>query len=268
MILLSLALIAAQGGALEDFLAQARLGTARYHEADSARAAGYRPVGPDFPGMGRHWVHPSLILRDTLDAAQPPVLEYAEISGRLTLVGVAYAVLVKDGTPPHSLPVPAAAWHFHQGTVEEESFLRSHAGLGHAMPGPKIAVLHAWIWLDNPDGVLATDNWALPYARLGYRVPLRTSHAAARALALGAGDGGRLYVEALLRAVGRPNADEMQALARLVSRHHGEARARAPDTGALEACWLALWSDVRGTVRPEVWERLLQLHPLEGVAQP
>lgn len=257
MILLPLVVIGVvQGGALDDFLARARLGTARYHDADSARAAGYRPVGPDFPGMGRHWVHPSLILRDTLDAAHPPVLEYAEISGRLTLVGVAYAVLVKDGSPPHSFPVPAAAWHFHQGTVEEESFLRSHAGLGHATPGPKIAVLHAWIWLDNPDGVLATDNWALPYARLGYRVPLRTSHAAARALALAAGDGGRRYLEALLHAVGQPSDEEMKTLSAVVNRHQAIARAQAPNAATLEACWGGLWDEVKANVRPEVWERL------------
>lgn len=247
---------AVQATALDDFLTQARLGTARYREPDSARIAGYRPVGPDFPGMGRHWVHPSLILRDTLEAAQPSVLEYAEINGRLTLVGVAYALLVKNGGPPASLPVPPAAWHFHQGTVEEESFLRSHAGLGHEMPGPKIAVLHAWIWLDNPDGVLATDNWALPYARMGYPLPAALSRTAARALALASGDGGRAYVAALIHAVGQPNEDEMVALSAVVARHQALARSHAANAAQLEACWTAFWNDVRATVRPEVWQRL------------
>ncbi len=257
MILTTLLLAGAlQRTALDDFLAQARRGTAAFRESENARAAGYRPIGPDFPGMGQHWVHPSLILRDTPDAAHPTVLEYAEIGGRLTLVGVAYAVLVKDGAPPTSLPVPASAWHFHQGTVEEESFIRSHAGFGHDMPGPKIAVLHAWIWLDNPDGLLATDNWALPYARLGYRPPSQPSHAAARAMALAADDGGRLYLEALLHAVGQPSDDEMKALAIVVARHQMEARAHTANVAELERCWRALWNDVETTVRPEVWERL------------
>ena len=269
MIFLSLLLAGAvQGTTLDDFLAQARLGTARYQDADSARAAGYRPIGPDFPGMGRHWVHPSLILRDTPDAAQPAVLEYAEIAGRLTLVGVAYAVLVRDNTPPSSLPVPAAAWHFHQGTVEEESFLRSHAGMGHDTPGPKIAVLHAWIWLDNPDGLLATDNWALPYARLGLTVPPHASRPAARALALAAGDGGRVYLEALVHAVGQPSDDEMKTLSAILIRHQASARAQATNIATLEACWSVLWEDVKATVRPEVWDRLLGLHPFERVPQP
>lgn len=257
-----------------DFVATARTGTAPYRDVAVARAAGYRPVGPDFPGMGQHWVHPALILRDTLDPAAPPILEYAEIAGRPTLVGVAYAKLVRDATPPSGLPVPAPAWHFHQGTVEEESFLRSHAGL-HVDPGherePRIAVLHAWIWLDNPDGLLATDNWALPYARLGYRFPVggTPSQDAARALALVAGDGGRHYVEALLRALGRPSPSEETALALVVERHQTATRALLPgDAETLAYCWTKLLEDVRATVRPEVWDRLLALHPLDGKTHP
>jgi len=249
-----------------EFIAGARAGTASYRDPQVARAAGYRPVGPDFPGMGRHWIHPALILRDTLDPAAPPILEYAEIEGRPTLVGVAYAKLVHDATPPAGLPVPAAAWHFHQGTVEEESFLRSNAGLVHGAPAgtrePRIAVLHAWIWLENPGGLLATDNWALPYARLGYRMPAGASHDAGHAVALaGGGDAGRAYVEALLRAVGRPSPAEQQALARLVERHQAAARALLPgDAQTLAHCWTELLEDVRAAVRPEVRERLQALH--------
>jgi hypothetical protein len=254
--LAALLLVASAAGQTPDFVAQARAGTAPYRDVQVARAAGYRPVGPDFPGMGRHWVHPALILRDTLDPAAPPILEYADIAGRPTLVGVAYAKLVRDGSPPRGLPVPPGAWHFHQGTVEEESFLRSHAGVAHAMPGPQIAVLHAWIWLDNPDGLLATDNWALPYARLGYATPAGAPRDAARALALAAGAGGRAYLEALLHAVGQPNAEESGVLAAIVARHQTAARALAPNVANLEGCWVHLWDDVKVAVRPEVWERL------------
>ncbi len=245
--------------ALADFVARARAGTEALRDPEAARLAGYHPVGPDFPGMGRHWIHTSLILRPTPDPAQPPVLEYAELNGTPTLVGVAYAVLVMSDTAPPSLPVPAAAWHFHQGTVDEESFLRSHAGVGHLHSGtlgPTLAVVHAWIWLDNPDGLLATDNWALPYARLGYNPPPHISHAAARALALAAGASGRAYFEALLRAVGQPSYQELQALSAVVARHQVLARGEAPSLEKLEACWHALWEDVKTVVRPEVWERL------------
>jgi hypothetical protein len=125
--------------------------------------------------------------------------------------------------------------------------------------GPRIAVLHAWVWLDNPDGLLATDNWALPYARLGYGAPpAGASRAAARALALAADDGGRVYLEALIHAVGQPNKEESGALAAIVARHQAAARALVPSPNvvALEHCWSVLWDDVKLAVRPEVWERL------------
>ena len=249
--------------ALASFVARARAGTEALRHPDAARLAGYHPVGPDFPGMGRHWIHTALILRPIPDPAQPPVLEYAELNGTPTLVGVAYAVLVNADTAPPSLPVPKAAWHFHQGTVDEESFLRSHAGAGHVMPGPgpRLAVVHAWIWLDNPDGLLATDNWALPYARLGLRIPSHGSRAAARALALASGDGGRLYLEALIHAVGQPSDSEMTAVRTIVGRRQTEARQHATRADELELCWNALWSDVRTVVRPEVWDRLNALAP-------
>ena len=186
-------------------------------------------------------------------------MEYATIEGRLTLVGVAYAILVRNGAPPSSVPVPRDAWHFHQGSVEEESFLRSHAGMGHDAPGPKIAVLHAWIWLENPDGVLAPDNWALPYARMGYRAPPQPSRIAARALALAADEGGRDYLMALIHAVRQPSDAEMASISGVVARHRLAARAQAASAAQLERCWAALWSDVRASVRPEIWERLAQL---------
>lgn len=255
------------GTAVAEFVAAARAGTAQYQDPDVARVAGYRPVGPDFPSMGRHWVHPGLILQETLNAAQPAILEYVELGGHLALVGVAYAVLARDAQPPAGLPVPVEAWHFHQGTVEEESFLRSHAGVAPLAPGPRIAVLHAWIWLDNPDGLLATDNWALPYARLGYPAPAAGPLEAARAVALAAGDDGRAYVEALFRAVGRASIEETRALTAVVLRHQAAARALLERDAAsqlevaeLGRCWSALLDDVRATVRSEVWERLQQIH--------
>jgi hypothetical protein len=118
-------------------------------------------------------------------------------------------------------------------------------------------VLHAWIWLENPDGLLATDNWALPYARLGYAIPRNASREAARAVALAAGDAGRTFVTASLRAVGRPSAAEDEALGRVVERHQAALRALLPgDAQTLARCWSTLFEDVRAAVRPEVWERL------------
>ncbi|MGH7627661.1 MAG: hypothetical protein ACREOJ_20390 [Gemmatimonadaceae bacterium] len=41
-------------------------------------------------------------------------------------------------------------------------------------------MLHAWLWLPNPAGMFASDNWALPFVRAGVPVPLADPSAAAR----------------------------------------------------------------------------------------
>jgi hypothetical protein len=48
----------------------------------------------------------------------------------------------------------------------------------------------------------------------------------------------------------------MKALSTVVARHQVIARAQGPNVAKLEACWSALWDEVRTSVRPEVWERL------------
>jgi hypothetical protein len=201
---LLLAVQAAAAPASADFVAQARTGTERFRDPRVALQEGFRPVGPDFPSMGQHWIHPGLLLEGALDPARPHVLEYAEIRGTLTLVGVAYVALSVHGRAPDVFPVPRTAWHFHGGTISEESFVRSHA-LGVPDSGPTLAVLHAWIWLENPAGLFATDNWSLPFARLGLDLGSDPDPAAAQALALAA-PGGESYVTALLRALGRPDS--------------------------------------------------------------
>lgn len=183
--------------AVREFVATVREATARFRDRAQAVIAGYRPIGPDFPGMGEHWISVPLLLEGALDPARPPILEYAEIGGAMTLTGAAFAVLVPaDSAPPTAgLPVGAEAWHYHGGTVDEESFVLGHAHGAHARRDrPRMAVLHVWAWLDNPDGPFATDNWALPFARLGLPLPMvAPRREVAHALALAAG-GERYYL--------------------------------------------------------------------------
>jgi hypothetical protein len=186
------------------FVLAVRDATARYRDRQAAVSDGYRKIGPDFPGMGEHWISVPLLLEGGLDPRRPPILEYAMIDGAPTLVGAAFAVLLQPGESPPSagLPVDRAAWHYHGGTVSEESFVLGHAQQEHGSPDkPRVAVLHVWAWLDNPAGPFATDNWALPYLRLGLEPPTDPPRAAtAHALALAAGGVG--YYEALVGAAG------------------------------------------------------------------
>lgn len=194
----------ARSEAQQDFVAEVREATMRYRDRSAAVADGYRPIGPDFPGMGEHWISVPLLLKGKVDPARPPILEYATLGNEVTLVGAAFAVLLKDGEQPPSsgIPVGPDEWHYHSGTVSEESFVASHAAGGHHhVSGPAIAVLHVWAWLENPDGPFATDNWALPFARLGLPLPATQPEPdALHAVALAAG--GERYYSAYLAASG------------------------------------------------------------------
>lgn len=241
---------AAAPATTQEFLATAHAATVRYQDLRVAIADGYRAVGPDFPGMGEHWVHPGLLVSGQLDAARPQILEYAVLEGRRALVGVAYAALVRDGEVPDAFPVARDAWHFHGGTVDEESFVLSHIGAGHDHPaGPRLAVLHAWVWLANPAGVFATDNWTLPYARVGFRAPPAAPIAAARALSLASG--GDAYLDVLVRALSRPDSDQAAALRTVVGAYRGKVEerlrpwARGVELGGENVAGLAaLWAEL------------------------
>ena len=259
--------LAAQSG----LVPAARAATARYQDQAAAIADGYRAVGPDFPGMGVHWVNKALLLTGAVDLAHPPVLEYADIGGKPTLVGVAYAALVTDSALQPRLPVPVGAWHTHGGTVDEESFLLSHAGVHSAHSqahGPRLAVAHAWIWLDNPAGLYETDNWALPCARLGFAPPAGLSVDAGRALALAAG--ATAYFESLVRVVGAPDSAELVRLRAVLDRGAGDvARLVGRGTGGtplpsalvpdLEFSWRRVWATLLATASPAVRQRLAAL---------
>ena len=238
---------ATPGEAVSDslFIASARAGSVRYRDLDSAIADGFRLVGGDFPGMGEHWVHAGRLMTGMVDPSRPAILSYATIHGRPALVGVAYALPLGAGDPLPS--TPRNAWHAHSGSVDEASFLPRHAGHSAENPGARIAVLHAWVWLDNPDGPFATDNPALPFARAGL-APKSASAPALRALALAYG-GVPFYAAAVDRA-SEPGDTSGRSVMRLLEAAAARARAAVatrtadlPDT-ELATIWGDLWEEI------------------------
>ena len=238
---------ATPGEAVSDslFIASARAGSVRYRDLDSAIADGFRLVGGDFPGMGEHWVHAGRLMTGMVDPSRPAILSYATIDGRPALVGVAYALPLGAGDPLPS--TPRNAWHAHSGSVDEASFLPRHAGHSAENPGARIAVLHAWVWLDNPDGPFATDNPALPFARAGL-APKSASAPALRALALAYG-GVPFYAAAVDRA-SEPGDTSGRSVMRLLEAAAARARAAVatrtadlPDT-ELATIWGDLWEEI------------------------
>jgi hypothetical protein len=173
----------------------------RFRDRRAASAAGYRRLGADFPAMGEHWVNPGLAIAGRFDPARPSMLSYAVVGGAPRLVGVVYAVPLAPGESPPAIPDAASRWHEHNGSVDEESLTSSHdvpdahdphGGHGAASPDvvaprARLAILHAWTETANPAGLFATDNWSLPFVRLGLAPPASPDPLAARALALAAG---------------------------------------------------------------------------------
>jgi hypothetical protein len=257
--------LGAQAGEQAEFISAARTASERYRDRAVAVADGYRPIGPDFPSMGEHWLSVPLVVRGEIDPAHPQILEYVTVDGLPVLAGVAYTQLTRGGPLDTSLPVPASAWHYHQGSVDEESFILSHAR-GAAEPGPgtgpRVAVLHVWLGVENPAGLFASDNWALPWYRLGLPPPPRAERPSASDLAAALAAGGDAYFLTLLRLrydlepdranrVGDLLAGHGRAL-RAVLQHRASAR---PSDTELASHWSAVEADLRTVcARCELWQ--------------
>jgi hypothetical protein len=185
------------------------------------------------------------------------------------LTGVIYAKPLVPGEPLPAFPAPGFPWHDHAGAIDEESVLLHHMPTsGDGAGGVRLTMLHAWVWVANPDGVFSADNWALPFIRLGLDVPGGTPTDAARMLSLLAG--GDRYYRMLLRALARPTPEEEEAAAGRIAAARagleawlpGAVRGQALDEAALAELatgWSELWADIAGGLRPDAAARL---HPL------
>lgn len=227
--------------------------------------------------MGEHWVQPGRLVSARFLPAAPPILTYVTIDGRPVLAGVAYALPLSPGETPPRFP-EAGTWHDHSASVNEESLLiaplshaQAHADAGAARAAaPRLAMLHAWLWSANPDGVFAQDNWALPWLRLGVEPPEPVDPVAARALSLLSG--GDVYYHALFHAAADLDARESAALADVVGRFRaalGAWHAAQPagwshdpaSTLNLRRQWADFWTAVRAAVRAETWQHLSSFAP-------
>lgn len=270
----------------EDFLARARLAGERFRDRRVAIREGYRRLGPDFPGMGEHWVHPGRAVSGRIVAEEPPVLGYVVVDGEPLLTGVAWTVPLLPGQRPPPSPLGDRVWHDHSGTLDEEALLLDsprthehrddpHAGRdGGSQDGkPRLSMVHAWLWVPNPEGVLAQNNWALPYVRVGLQAPGTPDPGASRALSL-AGSGAHYYQTLLVRAAraaGRDREvitdgvrDASRRVNDLVARRTDADSAGTPtgrrldasDQAALHAEWAGLWANLEAQLSPQAWDRL------------
>ncbi|HZH80349.1 MAG TPA: hypothetical protein VFD76_07715 [Gemmatimonadales bacterium] len=249
------------------FLARARAASEKYKDQLLAIADGYRAIGPEAPAMGQHWLQPGLLVGARFDVDHPTILEYVTVQGQPVLAGVGYALPLGVGESPPDAPAGRAAWHSHAGGVEEEGVTLSHEDSHGEGDQERVAVLHAWVWIDNPAGPFVPLNWTLPYVRAGLD-PRGASSAPAKALSLA--NGGTEFWETGLEHALDTDARGLAALHRVVGAYadtvgawwtHRDAgtRLRAPDEAWLSGLWERLRGAVMGTLDAPARERAAML---------
>jgi hypothetical protein len=240
------------------FIETARAATAKYQDRSIAIADGYRQIGSDFPAMGEHWINIGLLFDGKFDPADPEVLTYVVVSGTPRLLGVAYVLPLLEGESAPDWPVSKDKWHDHFRTLEEETALPEHHTSGHAGDEPRLTMLHAWIWLPNPAGMFAADNWAIPYFRLGIEPAKDAPETAGKALALASG-GAEYYSASVHASVSLNSAESKKVGAAFArSRVAVEALLRGSsiaiptpsELDSLSAVWIRLWKEIDSSVNP------------------
>lgn len=160
---------------LKNTLAQldrAKQATAKYQDVHVAEADGYHQMGPDFPGMGVHFVQ--TLEPKSFDVEKPPILLYEKDagSGAYTLVGVVYlwnGAAGPDGQPlDPPFPKSLARWHRHSSLCMLPGIANPHGfnenqcrDKGGHFVAETPWMLHAWIWKDSPSGVFSSENRAI-----------------------------------------------------------------------------------------------------------
>ena len=144
-------------------LARARLATAKYaNSLGAAKADGYSILTQLIPGMGYHFINPSI---KGFDVRKPPILVYEKHGGKWQLGALEWVFPGKPATPPlkgatyGSFP---AACHYKDGTFVPEPSTEAcpqaspQSGAAFNFWHPALVTMHVWIWYPNPDGLYAS----------------------------------------------------------------------------------------------------------------
>ncbi len=128
--------------------AMIRQATARYQQVEVARDAGYLPTGGCVPGMGYHLINETLLLDGIVDPSQPEILVYEpQKNGRYRLVAAEFMVVAAQWDPFNDGPPLLGSRPFDD-----------HRPEGSGGPPFPHYQLHAWVWMNNPDGIYSPFN--------------------------------------------------------------------------------------------------------------
>jgi hypothetical protein len=150
-------------------LAKARAATARYvDDLAAAEAAGYRIITQMMPGMGYHYMNPSI---EGFDVSKPAILVYVKNGDRWQLAALEWVWPQQPASAPlegATYGTFEAACHYQDGT-----FVPATAGpdCKQATPDgrsplafwhPKLVTMHVWLWYHNPAGLYHPTNPLVP----------------------------------------------------------------------------------------------------------
>jgi hypothetical protein len=146
-------------------IATIRRATTKYRtNLDAARADGYMVITQNMPGMGWHYLNPSIT---DVDLSHPQILVYQETLGGPRLVAVEWVFGSVPEVPPMagatygSFP---AACHYDDGVFvpaaskSDCADVSPSTGSGFTFWHPDLVTFHAWIWAPNPAGLYHGTN--------------------------------------------------------------------------------------------------------------
>ena len=150
-------------------LAKARIATAKYaNDLNAAKARGYSILTQKIPGMGYHFINPSI---KGFNVRKPPILVYEKHGNRWQLGALEWVFPAKPATPPlkrrdlRLLPgrVPLQGRHV-RGRAERRRMRAAEPQSGSAFNfwHPPLVTMHVWIWYPNPAGLYASMNPLVP----------------------------------------------------------------------------------------------------------
>jgi hypothetical protein len=144
-------------------LAKARIATAKYaNDLNAAKAGGYSILTQKIPGMGYHFINPSI---KGFNVRKPPILVYEKHGNRWQLGALEWVFPAKPATPPLSGATYGsfpAACHYKDGTFVVKPSADACApqspqsGSAFNFWHPALVTMHVWIWYPNPDGLYAS----------------------------------------------------------------------------------------------------------------
>ncbi len=123
--------------------------TNRFHNLSDAQAEGYAIFGGCFAdstlgGMGQHYANNAFIADSTIQLRKPELLLYENVNGQDQLVAVEYIVFVDE-------------WHAAGHTAPPRLF-DTDFHINSTLLAKPFYLLHAWVWKDNPSGLLSDWN--------------------------------------------------------------------------------------------------------------